>query len=180
MREVGNEKDTCWPKGSPDVPGTHAAPTDGQVVMASFGNVGPGPCASSPRYAGLRALAVTWKVNWKVWRSGTQTRQGACRALRSILPSGNVVLRGVMEQWHQSHLRVLGRAGMYVHAHTAHSPTITACQTNQRGFAEDLIRAHQNADRYRACPQGAQELTGRQPINILNIQKNLQSRIEYS
>lgn len=78
MREVGNEKDTCWPKGSPDVPGTHAAPTDGQVVMASFGNVGPGPCASSPRYAGLRALAVTWKVNWKVWRSGH--RQGGVHA----------------------------------------------------------------------------------------------------
>lgn len=155
--------DTCWPKGSPDVPGAHAPPTDGQVVMASSRNVGPGPCASSPRNALLRAPAVTWKVNWKVWRSGSPTEQSACRSQRFALPSGNAVLQWVMELQRESCKRVLGRAGMGAHAHMSSSParfSATACQTHLGGFAKDSVTVHQNVDKYRACPQGTQELTG--------------------
>lgn len=131
--------------------------------MASSRNVGPGPCASSPRNALLRAPAVTWKVNWKVRRSGSQTEQGACRSRWLALPSGNALLPWVMEQWWESCKRVLGRAGMCAHAHMSHSSThfsATACQANRGGFAEDPMRAHQNAGRYNTGAQGTQELTG--------------------
>lgn len=151
--------------------------------MASSRNVGPGPCASSPRNALLRAPAVTWKVNWKVWRSGSQTEQGAYDLDGLLSHQGMLSYRGWWSSGGRAARGSWGGQGCVLTL-TCHTHPPTSQQQFAKPTGEDWPKTQWELIRMQAgiipVLEELRSWLGKQHINISKNWKNLHGRMEYT
>jgi len=137
-REAGHTMESLWSKSSPDVPGTHALPAEGQVVTTHPGMWAQVHVLPAGGDSLCRKLTGTWKVNWKVGRLRSlrsQTGQGARRyrgagwrgcspIMKTVLPRGHTATPGELRKGP-------GQAWRHEHAHLTHWLTCFSATTEQ-------------------------------------------------